>query len=94
MQHRCVALNVDLCCHEIENKPHMEKNIPRSPFTCHVAKVMSDLCQEGPNNDVTTGSRKSAGISRPSGVLWTNQIHKNGCIDIWDEIMALARLAT
>lgn len=67
---------------------------PTSPFTCHLAEVMSDLCQEGPDNDVTTGSRKSAGISKPSGVLWTNQIHKNGNIDIWDKIMALARLAT
>lgn len=41
----------------------------KSPLTCHLAKVMSDLFQEGPDNDVTTGSQKSTGILRPSGIL-------------------------
>lgn len=30
-----------------------ENNNPRSPFTSCLAKVMSDPCQEEPNNDVT-----------------------------------------
>lgn len=30
-----------------------ENNNPTSPFTSCPAKVMSDLCQEEPNNNVT-----------------------------------------
>lgn len=47
----------------------------------HLTQVMSDLCQEEANNDVTTGSQKSTEIVRPSGILCTNQIHKNVHVD-------------
>lgn len=93
----CIRCGIMLACAVRKWKTRLTERkalIPRSLFTCHLAKVMSDLCQEGLDNDVTTGSRKSAGISGPSGILWTNQIHNNGNIDIRGKIMALARLAT
>lgn len=47
-------------------------------FLSYRTQVMSDLCQERANNDVTTGSQNSTGMIRPSGILYPNQIHKNG----------------
>lgn len=52
----CCQFNVD--CDEMKKKnknksPMEENNNPRSPFTSCLAKVMSDPCQEEPNNDVT-----------------------------------------
>lgn len=65
---------------ELEPRPLLNETFPEELLS-HPTQVMSDLCQEEANNDVTAGSQKSTEIAWPPGILCTNQIHKNVHVD-------------